>query len=228
MTIQSINQVIPSLSQFVKLSDENVEFKNKIIGFLDKENYKEKLRDLFNLYGSDKATAHNYYLIYSSIINELENPKKIFEIGLGTNNMDVVSNMGKNGKPGASLRAFRDYINDSHIYGADFDRRVLFEENRIKTFFVDQTDPKTFLDLTKKIDSNSDLMIDDGLHSPNANLNSLLFFKNKVRKGGYIVIEDISFESEKLWLTVSAIVEKEFKSAFVKTKNAYVFVLQKK
>lgn len=71
-------------------------------------------------------------------------------------------------------------------------------------------------------------MIDDGLHSPNANLNSLLFFKNKVRKGGYIVIEDISFETEKLWLTVSAIVEKEFKSAFVKTKNAYVFVLQKK
>ena len=228
MTIQSINQVIPSLSEFAKLSDENVEFKKKITGFLDKENYKEKLGDLFNLHGSDKASVHNYYLIYSSIINELENPSKIFEIGLGTNNIDVVSTMGKNGKPGASLRAFRDYTNDLHVYGADFDQRILFEENRIKTFFVDQTNSKTFLDLSQKIDSNFDLMIDDGLHSPNANLNSLFFFRNKVRKGGYIVIEDINPLTEKLWLTVSALMEKEFKSAFVKTKRAYVFVLQKK
>lgn len=33
LTIQSINQVIPSLSDFAKLSDENVEFKKKLPAF---------------------------------------------------------------------------------------------------------------------------------------------------------------------------------------------------
>jgi cephalosporin hydroxylase len=136
--------------------------------------------------------------------------------------------MGKDGKPGASLRAFRDYLENINVYGADFDKRILFEENRIKTFYVDQTDPKTFLNLSKKIDSDFDLMIDDGLHSPNANLNSLAFFKNKIKKGGYIVIEDVNPKTEKLWITVSNLTEKEFKSAFIKTKSACVFILQKK
>jgi len=151
--------------------------------FLIKEEYKEKLGSLFTFHGSDKATIHDYYLIYASIINDIQNPNiKIFEIGLGTNNTDVVSTMGTNGKPGASLRAFRDYIDDSYIYGADFDHRILFEEKRIKTFFVDQTNPKTFSDLSKKINLEFDLMIDDGLHSPNANLNSLAFFKIKLNQ----------------------------------------------
>ena len=228
LTIQSINQVIPSLSEFAELNNENIEFKLKVLGFLKNQEYKEKLGELFNFHGSDKATIHNYYLIYSSILNEIENPKKIFEIGLGTNNIDVVSTMGKDGKPGASLRAFRDYLENINVYGADFDKRVLFDENRIKTFYVDQTDPKTFLNLSKKIDSDFDLMIDDGLHSPNANLNSLAFFKNKIKKGGYIVIEDINPKTEKLWITVSNLTEKEFKSAFIKTKSACVFILQKK
>jgi len=229
LTIQSINQVIPSLSEFAKLNKENIQFKEKVLEFLIKEEYKEKLGSLFTFHGSDKATIHDYYLIYASIINDIQNPNiKIFEIGLGTNNTDVVSTMGTNGKPGASLRAFRDYIDDSYIYGADFDHRILFEEKRIKTFFVDQTNPKTFSDLSKKINLEFDLMIDDGLHSPNANLNSLAFFKNKIKSGGYIVIEDVNPNTEKLWLTVSNLLEREFKSAFINTKAASVFILQKK
>ena len=53
---------------------------------------------------------------------------KIFEIGLGTNNIDIVSTMGKKGHPGASLRAFRDFCPNAEIYGADFDSRILFQE----------------------------------------------------------------------------------------------------
>ena len=57
----------------------------------------------------------------------------IFEIGLGSINTKIVSNMGKFGKPGASLRAFRDFCPNAIIYGADIDQSILFKEERIKT-----------------------------------------------------------------------------------------------
>ena len=79
-----------------------------------------------------------YFEIFSHIkVNTL------FEIGLGTNNINVRSNMGLDGKPGASLRAFRDYLN-INVYGADVDKGILFEEDKIKTYFIDQLAKKQF------------------------------------------------------------------------------------
>ena len=45
------------------------------------------------------------------------------------------------GKPGASLRVWRDYFPNAIIYGADIDKDILFAEERIKTFYIDQLDP---------------------------------------------------------------------------------------
>ena len=42
--------------------------------------------------------------------------------------------------PGASLRAWRDFFPNATILGADLDREVLFEEERITTGYMDQTD----------------------------------------------------------------------------------------
>ena len=68
-----------------------------------------------------------------------EEISNLLEIGLGSNNTDLVSSMGKEGKPGASLRAFRDFCINAEVIGADIDKRILFKEDRIKTFYVDQT-----------------------------------------------------------------------------------------
>jgi cephalosporin hydroxylase len=157
----------------------------------------------------------------------MESVAKVFEIGLGTNNPDVVSTMGKGGRPGASLRAFRDYLSDASVFGADFDRRVLFEEERIKTYFVDQTDPDTFEELGNQIGGNFDLMIDDGLHSPNANLHSLKFFLPRLKVGGYAVIEDVASPTVDLWKIVSSLLGEKYLSAFISTKSAYVFVVKR-
>jgi hypothetical protein len=227
LTIQSINQVFPALSNFCKVKDKNQRFANTIKGFIKPINQKTKLGELFTNYGSDKASPNNYDLVYQGILNSINKPTKIFEIGLGTNNVDIVSTMGKKGKPGASLRAFRDYVNSALIYGADFDKRILFNENRIKTFFVDQTSPKTFDDLSKKIGNNFDLMIDDGLHSPSPNLHSLNFFLSRLKVGGYAVIEDINPLTEDMWLVVSSILSNNYLSAFVKTKRACIFVVKR-
>ena len=181
---------------------------------------------LFTKYGSDKSTTHNYFMLYASILNSMESVTKVLEIGLGTNYPDIVSTMGKGGRPGASLRAFRDYLSDASVFGADFDRRVLFEEERIKTYFVDQTDPDTFEELGNQIGGNFDLMIDDGLHSPNANLHSLKFFLPRLKVGGYAVIEDVNPHTVDLWKIVSSLLGEKYLSAFISTKNACVFVVK--
>jgi hypothetical protein len=124
-----------------------------IEGFLSFEvghENEEALKALFDHHGSDKANSHNYHILYSSILGDGEKIENIFEIGLGTNNSDVVSNMGSGGKPGASLRAFRDYCPNANIYGADIDSRILFSEERIRTFYLDQT----------RLDSFQNLLID--------------------------------------------------------------------
>jgi len=227
LTIQSINQVVPALSNFSYETAENLKFYEEINNYLTSDIKRTTLGDLFTHYGSDKATAHNYHLVYNGILSKIDSPKKILEIGLGTNNTDIVSTMGKNGRPGASLRAFRDFSTKAKIYGADFDERVLFDENRIKTFFVDQTSESTLIHLGKQVGKDFDLMIDDGLHSPNANLHSLYFFMSHLRIGGYAVIEDINPLTENLWKVVSSLIEPNFKSAFISTKASSIYVVQR-
>ena len=54
----------------------------------------------------------------------------------------------------------------------------LFRE--INTYYVDQTDVESLNELSKKIPSDLDLVIDDGLHSPCANINTLFFGIKKI------------------------------------------------
>ena len=108
-----------------------------------------KLRELYDHYGSDKAKYHDYHLLYGSLLSEPTSVTALLEIGLGTNNPHLVSNMGKRGRPGGSLRAFRDFLPKAQIYGADIDRQILFEEDRITTFFADQTDPASLTALAR-------------------------------------------------------------------------------
>jgi hypothetical protein len=192
--------------------------KNKVLGHL------------FDKFGSDKW-SNSYDVFYEKILDELLQEKypkvQVFEIGLGTNNLDVLSNMGLHGKPGASLRAFREYSERIQTIGADIDKRILFQEDRIQTYFVDQLNFQSLVEL-HEIANESHLIIDDGLHNPEANLNTLLAYKNSMKIGSWIVIEDIS-KTEfnlKLWKMVRALIP-EFKSEIFNLPNSYVFIGQK-
>lgn len=213
---------------FIDTNYQNNLFKNALEKKVNvPTSLKKKLGNLFNHYGSDKSDKNDYQNLYGEIIGEPDSVKKIFEIGLETNNVDILSTMSRNGKPGASLRAFRDVCNYAEIIGVDFDKRILFNEDRINCFFIDQTDLNTFDNLADKIGNDFDLMIDDGLHSPNANLHSLKFFITKIKIGGYAVIEDIDLKTKQIWNLVSTLLPPNFNSAFLKTKSAYVFVVKR-
>ena len=177
--------------------------KNKKIklNYVANSSSNSKLTELMNFYGSDKGgrnNHHNYSEYYSELFfNERKNIKNFLEIGLGTNDVNMLSNMGEKGIPLASLKAWRDYFENAIIYGADIDKKILKNHERIKTYFVDQTDPKTIELLFKNIGiSDFDVILDDGLHEYNANIclfeNSIKFLSNS----GIYIIEDVYFKDK--------------------------------
>lgn len=117
---------------------------------------------------------------------------RVFECGLGTNNPGFESSMGVAGKPGASLRVWRDYFPKALVIGADIDKGVLFEEERIRTYYVDQTNPASVASLWSNVGLDDfDLMIDDGLHEFQA---GICLFQNSISRlspEGLYIIEDV-------------------------------------
>jgi len=202
---------------------------------IDIETFQNDCSVLGNIFAnnkSDKSTSHNYHILYSFILNKLGTAKNlnILEIGLGTNNPSLISSMGSDGRPGASLYAFRDYLPNSNIYGCDIDSEILFASNRIKTCFVDQLKIKTFDNVSNNFGNiNYDLIIDDGLHSIGANFNTLLFALKNINKNGWIVIEDISIQHIENWKIIDYVLKNNnnFKTYIVKTSAAYLYVVNR-
>lgn len=164
-------------------------------------NKSTELCEIMGFYGSDKGhkninkTRHNYTILYYELFKNLKNNKmRIFELGLGTNNTDVPSNMGSNGKPGASLFGWRDFFPNSSIYGADIDRRILFESERIKTYYCDQTDANSIREMWENEDLREefDIIIEDGLHTYEANICFLENSIHKININGIYIIEDLN------------------------------------
>ena len=116
----------------------------------------------------------------------------LLEIGLGTNDETIVSTMGRFARPGASLRAFRDFLPASNVFGADIDRSILFNEERITTFWVDQTSDESLRALEARIPDDVHLIIDDGMDSPDANVQVLMLGLRLLPVDGCLVIEDIT------------------------------------
>lgn len=207
LTLQAVNQTPPLLDELARAAGAprattmTTEEFWRSLGAPDPA----ALAGLFDRHGSDKAAKHDYFLAYAAILADLGAPAAIAEVGLGSNNTDVPSNMGREGSPGASLRAFRDHLPDTQVYGADVDPRILFSEDRIETFHVDQTDPASVRALGASLPARLDLLIDDGLHTPNANLAVLTLGLEKVGPGGWIVIEDISPAARSLWEAVAGL-----------------------
>lgn len=185
----------------------------------------DELKKILDAHKSDKARKHNYHHLYGTVLKDRSAVTAILEIGLGTNNTDVVSNMGKEGVPGASLRAFREFFPHATIYGADIDTRILFTEERIKTFFIDQTNPASCEELARQIPEELDLIIDDGLHSIDANIAILNMGLPKIKKGGWIIIEDIAHNTLPFWQVVTALLPHTHTATIYQANDALMFAV---
>jgi hypothetical protein len=162
-----------------------------------------KMCRVMTWHGSDKGRGwHNYTTIYSKLFSKRRNePLMILELGLGTNDVNLASNMGVNGRPGASLRGWRELFPHALVYGADIDRKILFEEDRIKTFYCDQLDSIAIRRLWSEpaLQAGVDTIIDDGLHTFEGNTSFLEESLDHIRPGGVYVIEDIAKDTIERW-----------------------------
>lgn len=229
--------ILKGIERFPYALDELGKYGTEWINYIPIEDFNkekelaEKFRERFVFHRTDKHSC-GYHLIYGQIFFHLgiESTLNILEIGIGTNNNELISHMGENETPGASLRAFRDLAKNSMIYGADIDHEILFEEERIKTTVVDQLIPHTFKEMSRHFGNiQYDLIIDDGLHSVSANLHTLLFGLSVLKKDGWIMIEDIG--SHKVcWNTIYRLLpSSRFNKIIVQCKNGpWIFLLQRK
>lgn len=154
-------------------------------------------------HGSDKGTGrHNYTRVYHHLFANLTNRRvNLFELGIGTNNPNLVSSMGVAGKPGASLRGWADFFRSGQIFGADVDRDILFNGDRIKTFYCDQLKRSAIKEMwaNPPLKEEFDIVIEDGLHTFEANVSFLENSLHKVRKGGYYIVEDVRTDDLSRW-----------------------------
>jgi hypothetical protein len=161
------------------------------------------LCSIMHKYGSDKGLGlHNYTKEYYKIFNSRRfDVKSVFELGIGTTNRFIPTNMGPKGVPGASLRGWREFFPNAIIYGADIDKSVLIREERIESYYVDQTSELSVMSLWESSalkDLKFDLMVDDSLHKADPNFNFLINSYHKLNVGGVYIIEDVHVKEDNI------------------------------
>jgi hypothetical protein len=151
---------------------------------------------LFDREGSDKGQW--YGRLYDVLLEPIrDSVKYVVEIGIGTMVPNAPSSMvdwaGANYRPGASLRAWRDYFPNAEIHGIDpAPDTTVVGEPRIKTHQFDSRDAALATELFARFSHViPDLIIDDGLHTPDAQIATMQNFLPHVRPGGLYIVEDV-------------------------------------
>jgi len=183
---------------------------------------------VFQRHGSDKSTLHDYHKLYATLLQPARRAAcRVVEIGIGTNDPSVLSTMGVQGTPGASLRAFENLLPKAEVFGADIDEKILFQTDKIRCVPCDQTRADGFDALRAVLDGKPvDLLIDDGLHAIHANLHTLLFGLDVVTRGGHVVIEDIPHHVGWLWKLLSGLLGRRHDCTLVHCRTALAFVVR--
>jgi cephalosporin hydroxylase len=131
-------------------------------------------------FGTDKNTSHSYGSVYNMYFSEYkEKAENILEIGFDG---------------GYSLLAYNDYFQNAKIYGIDIKNGIRANINgqeRIKFFIGDALEKET---INKSFPKNTlfNIIIEDGSHDPNHQIQHFRDFSEYVKKGGLYIIEDIN------------------------------------
>lgn len=157
-----------------------------------------ELCDIMTQEKSDKGHGkHNYTVLYSNLFEHMrDSPVHVFEVGLGTSNTTIPSNMGADGRFGASLYGWSRYFShpDAKCFGADIDDEIKIDNGKVKSFYCDQSDPRAIDNMWNHEALKGmtfDVIIDDGLHDYRANMTMFFNSFHKLRSGGLYIIEDI-------------------------------------
>ena len=130
---------------------------------------------LGKIHYTDKIHHHGYNRFYEDYLSKYRKKKFNFlEIG-----MDY----------GESMKLWKDYFKYATIYGLEIQQE--YQEERINVIKGDQSnidDLKKLIKITK----NCDVILDDGLHTIEAQTKTFIYFWPLLKKSGIYLIEDIS------------------------------------
>ncbi len=174
------------LSQKIKMRNLILDFsKNdfKLVENLDYPQFSNTINDdqkfshYLNLFKSSKPLGE-YRNFLDTIFKDIkDNVRTILELGVSE---------------GAGINALKKYFYKSLIWGIDIDKDTFFEDERVVKFDVaDQLKIKTLQLSAKKFNTKFDLIIDDGWHHPESQVNSLIAFLPYLNRGGLYIVEDI-------------------------------------
>ena len=141
-------------------------------------NKKSELLDLF--YKSEKKSLKwdKYFPVYEDLLSKYKN-KKITFVEVGILN-------------GGSLEIWKKYFGkDSRIIGIDLNPICKkFENKNCEIFIGSQSDPSFWRDFYNKV-GNVDIILDDGGHTNEQQLTTLLESLNFINNGGVHIVEDV-------------------------------------
>ena len=142
------------------------------------------LKELFNKYGCDKAKKHHYHTVYQPEFEPLQTePINILEVGVFK---------------GESASVWIDFFPNATVYGLDIFVRVsaedipILQHPRVKWLKGDSTHPSVSGAIQKAWpDVQFDIIIDDGLHTPEANAQTFRNLFPFVKSTGSYYVEDV-------------------------------------
>ena len=143
----------------------------------------EALQKIFNEIGhfgndigcNDKGGTHSYVETYDKLFLPFKAGCTFMEIGIAL---------------GDSIKLFDRYFDNSHIIGCDLS--IIFTppayKNKVSLIAHDATKPSFLNELGE---NKLDIVIDDGSHMENDQVDTFNLLKGRMNKGGLYIIEDI-------------------------------------
>lgn len=141
------------------------------------------LRQLFDEYGTDKGTKHSYDLIYEPLF--------------APNRAEFINFLEVGVWKGHGLAALHEYFENANLYGIDIFTRIkpeevpVFNEYRVDWAKGDSTKIEIMSVLRDKFGVYFDYILDDGLHTPEANKLTFRHCAPFLKPGGLYIIEDV-------------------------------------
>ena len=210
---QKVFEIIYVLSSLIKISKVQSSNDNTLQPLNEPAIF--DLGSLFDANGSDKGTHHGYNKIYEKHLTKYRlQVSYVLEIGIGSNNLRVPSNMGAEGIPGASLRVWKIFFPNARIFGADIDEGSFISEDNIKCFYVDQCSKKSLSELSSSLPNFLDVIIVDGLHTLKADFLTTSQLISKLSLSGFIFVEDVSKRTKLVWKLVKFTLRRSFELKF--------------
>ncbi len=126
--------------------------------------------------GTDKSSkSHFYTKYYEMFFNGLRyDPVNILEIGVWR---------------GESLKMWKEFFAIGNVFGIDYEEKLQYNEERIKTFIADQEDIGGLFDVCLKLPT-PDIIIDDASHVSRHQISCCATLFRLLKPGGYYCIED--------------------------------------